>query len=480
MVDLRRPWPFALFVLVAHVLTRFLGVSAHEVLGHTASAFALGGSAYGLYVSPGSGFTYVYLPDTLATAGVIAMQSAGIVVEVVLGLLIWWRTRDHPSFAWRAFGLVAASVFIVYSLVYLAAGAFDFFPGDTWAILTVLQDPGLAYGFLVVGGAWTLLAGTFLSLDVVRLFQDMGPDLRRDSMMLILFWIVPAPLGFLPGFAASNLLEGSFLAYLVVFVLVMVAVAALLLYADALPKPALRPSRGVSWRPVVAAALPFLLIVPVWLGVFGVSADTAKGVVLETPPLEVESAWLGPLAVNLEVLVHRDFNVTLTWRFRGTFSPRSPLEAEIASSFQDRMNHELYNTLAATYVAHAMNESAWIVTESDVRPSETVWSEGQLYDAARVVVLVPSEHNRRVYVQGIEDATTVLTIHDPLKYRPVAGSEGWLDSLKVVWEYPLYVVRFATGGGTTPRMVVSANYVLWQSFNSLEAHDTYQVFFRSL
>lgn len=84
-MDLRRPGPFALFVLVAHVLCRFLGVAVHEVLGHTVVAFAEGGSAYGLYISPGSGFTYVFLPSTLPVAGVVAMQGAGIAVECLLG-----------------------------------------------------------------------------------------------------------------------------------------------------------------------------------------------------------------------------------------------------------------------------------------------------------------------------------------------------------------------------------------------------------
>ncbi len=476
-MDLRRPWPFALLVLVAHALSRFLGVATHEALGHTAVAFALGGSAYGLFVSPGSGFTYVYLPNTLPAAGVVAMQAAGIAVESLVGLLIWWRTRRSPSFAWRAFGLVAASVFVVYSLVYMAAGAFDFFPGDTWAIVTVVGTPLLAAGFLVAGGVWTLLVGTLLSLDVARLFQDGGPDLRRDSLMLILFWIVPAPLAFLPGFSAEGLLSGSFLAYMAVFVVVLVVVALVLLYVDLQPKAPLPPAKGVSWRPVAAAALPFLLILPVWLGVFGVSADEAKGVLLETPPLQAEQAWLGALAVNLEVRVAPDFNVTLVWRFRGTFAPSSPLEAQVAASFEGRMDRTLYNGLAVTYVGYAMNESSWIIVETDIRPNETVWSAGQEYRAARIVELAPSPYNRRTFLTALANGTTLLTVQDPFKSRAAGPTGGWLDSLRIVWASPLVPFAYPTSGGTGATRVTSSNYVAWQSYNRFQAPDTYGVLF---
>src|SRR3989449_5241984 len=197
-MDFRRPWPFTLFVLLAHILSRFLSVATHEFLGHSALAFLLGGSAYAVYVSPGSGITYVYLPEGTPGAGVVAVVAAGIGVETVVGVGIWWLARRSASVAWRAFGVVAATVFIVYSLVYMAAGAFEGFPGDTWAIASALQDPGLAYGFAAVGGLWTVLVGVLLSFDLLRILGGPGRGLQREALMLVLFWLVPAPPPFLP------------------------------------------------------------------------------------------------------------------------------------------------------------------------------------------------------------------------------------------------------------------------------------------
>ena len=480
-VDLRRPWPFALFVLVAHVTSRFIGVAVHEFLGHAAFAFLLGGSAYGVYASPGSGVTFVYLPQDTPAAAVVAMLGAGIGVEALAGVLLWWRTRRSPSFGWRAFGLVAGTVLIVYSFVYMAAGALDGFPGDTWAIVSTLQDPPLAAGFVAVGGLWSLLVGVLLSLDVVRLFGGPGRDLRREAYMLLLYWVVPAPLSFLPGFSAFGALEGSPALYVAAFSGVLCFVAGFLLYVDLrVPHPAPAPGPGVDWRPVVAAALPLLFFVPVWVVAFGVTQDTAHGVLLETPPVEVEPAWLGALAINLEVVVRYSnatgYDVGLIWRFHGTFEARSPLEARILDSFRDRMDHVFYNAVALSIVGDAMNESSWLVIESDIHPAEAVWSGGVEYAGARVVRLSPSPVNFRSFLTTDGGGTTVLTVHDPFKFEPTAPSEGWMDALTVSWDNSVLPVRFSGSGGTAAP-IVSANYVLWESFNRFQAQDTYQVGF---
>ena len=481
MLDLRRPWPFALFVVLAHVLSRFIGVTVHELLGHATAAVLLGGSAYGVYISPGSGITYVYLPEGVPVAGVVAMLGAGIAVESAFGVAIWWLTRRSESAAWRAFGLVAATVLIVYSLVYMATGAYDAFRGDTWAIVSTLQAPALAAGFAAVGGLWTLLAGVLISFDVIRLFGGPGRDLRHESLMLILFWLVPAPLAFLPGFSAFNALEESPLAYVGAFAAVVISVAALLLYVDFLPRARDPETRtALPWRSVAAVALPLLLFVPAWVGVFGVTQQGATGLLLETPPVQVEPAWLGDLGMNLEVFVHYDFNVTLFWRFHGTFVAGSPLEAQIAASFRNRMDRDFYNRLALTLVGDAVNESSWLVAESDIHPNETVWVLGQTYTGARVVRLDPSPFNRFSFLSRVGNDTT-LTLHDPFRYQPTVASAGWLDAVKVSWEMSpgrtLVPVRFAASGGTSAA-TVSAGYVLWENPNGPSAHTTYQVTLR--
>ena len=255
--------------------------------------------------------------------------------------------------------------------------------------MSTLQAPALAYGFVAVGLLWTFLVGVLLSFDVLRLFGGPGRNLRFEFVMLMLFWLVPAPFAFLPGFSGSNVLGPSPILYLVAFSGVLIAIAVLLLYADLISsREPPGEARGVSWRPIVAAALPLLFFVPVWVGVFGVTQDSAQGVLLETPPIEVESAWLGSLAINLEVRLHWDANasqyiVRLVWRFHGTFeAPNGTLQAQIVDSFRNRMDHPFYDTTALVLVGDAVNESSWIVIESDIHSAEKVWSGGREYPGA--------------------------------------------------------------------------------------------------
>ena len=84
--DVRQPAPFALAVLIGFVVARFVGVAAHEVLGHGLFALAFGGSFYGTYVSPGSGFAFVFLPPGGPEAFDAAVALAGILVELLFGV----------------------------------------------------------------------------------------------------------------------------------------------------------------------------------------------------------------------------------------------------------------------------------------------------------------------------------------------------------------------------------------------------------
>src|SRR3989442_13608645 len=120
----------------------------------------------------------------------VPVLGGGMGAEAGVGAALGLHTRRSAAFAIRAFGLVAATVFVVYAFVYMAAGAFDFFPGDTGAIVSVLQDPPLAYGFAAVRTLWTFLVSVPLSFDVVRLFGGASRGLQRRPHI---------PLPFLPG-----------------------------------------------------------------------------------------------------------------------------------------------------------------------------------------------------------------------------------------------------------------------------------------
>jgi len=171
--------------------------------------------------------------------------------------------------------------------------------------------------------------------------------------------------------------------------------------------------------------------------------------------------------------------VSVVWRFHGTFTPSSPLEKRIVSSFENRMDHDFYDRAALTIVGDAFNESGWIVNESDIHPSEFVWSAGVSYPnelnpaGVRVVRLAPSPLNGLSFLARSGRNLTV-TVHDPFKFEPTTPSEGWLDAFQVTWQGRLVLVGWAASGGTVAE-TISANFIRWRAYNRLEADETYQV-----
>ncbi|MEE9489486.1 MAG: hypothetical protein V3V91_03500, partial [Thermoplasmata archaeon] len=79
---------FVLLTILYFVVARFLAVLSHEVLGHGLSSELIGGQFYAVYVSPGFGFTAAHIPDATAPALQVLYLMAGIITEVVIGLVI--------------------------------------------------------------------------------------------------------------------------------------------------------------------------------------------------------------------------------------------------------------------------------------------------------------------------------------------------------------------------------------------------------
>src|SRR3990170_4789821 len=159
--DPRQPAPFALAVLVGFVVARFVGVAAHEVLGHGLFALALGGSFYGAYVSPGTGFAFVFLPLDAPGALDATVALAGILIEILFGvgvLLAYPRVR---------------------TFLYLALGALDATAGDAAHAAASLEAPHAVAAFVVVGLLWAIAAAYGISREVVRLTAPLWPTRRQ-------------------------------------------------------------------------------------------------------------------------------------------------------------------------------------------------------------------------------------------------------------------------------------------------------------
>ncbi len=434
--DPRRPATFALLVVLAFVVARFLGVAAHEVLGHGVFTLLSGGTFYGVYVSPVTGFALVFLPIGAHDALRVLVALAGILVDVALGAVLFAAYRTTHTFIARLFALVLLQVLLVYSFAYLGLDALGLTGGDSAQVLQFVNAPHLRASFVVVGLVWTIAVGALLTREAVRL---VAPSLgvRRQLAYALLFWLAPLPIAAVPNavvalFAPIALL--TFAALLLVIVLALFAAGLRLPRADVPPldRPAGR---------VVPLAVAFLLVVPAWAA-FGWTGETAEHLLFAEPPLAAERTWANPFAVNVLVTLTTDRVVTFEFRFKGVPELGSSLERKAFATFEDRADLALWSAHARFLAIVMTNGTLWNVTSSGIDSTRTAWFSGQDYANPRVVDLAlerPGDDRlflQRTQVTDLNGTRTFLnlTLFNPFGPRaPIPCKVCFLDEVVLAW-----------------------------------------------
>lgn len=453
-LDPRRPVPFAVLTIAAFLVGRWLGIGLHEVVGHGLVATLAGGSFYGVYVSPVTGFALVHLPLGTHDALRVLVVLAGILVEVIVGLLVFWAYPRARTFVGRLFVLATLEVLLVYSFAYLALGAFASTGGDPAQIATIVGAPHLGASFLVVGLLWSVAVGYAISVEVLRLVAP-ALSLRRQLAYIALFWIVPLPLAAIPNAVRAAFAPVS----LITYALLLLAIASVLLLAglrltkDAQPLPPLeRPSGRMA--PLAIAAL---LILPAWFA-FGLTSDSAERLLLTEPPLGAERELANPQAINARVILTPAEHVVIEFRMKGVPSARSPLERQAFATFEDRADFTFWTPQAKLFATVMMNVTMWNVSDQRIDSSGSVWFDGGERPNPRVITFdLARPEDERSFLNVTQNGTRTfltLTVLDPFRHLPVACPGCFLDELNLTWPAAgpngSYVLVSATAQGGNP------------------------------
>ena len=465
MRDPREPLAFALLILPCVVVVRFLAVAAHEVLGHGLFSMALGGSFYAVYLSPGQGSAYVYLAAPAYGAvdwASVAVNLAGIAVELLLGLAVLLLYPRVRGFVPRLFVLLLLSVLLVHTLLYMAVGALPVpgLRGDTANAVVLLKAPALAAGFVAAGALWAIAAMYAISRHLLALLGD-ALTRRPEQLYLLLFWILPLLLA-LPvaaGFGAGGSPVLTYLAAFLGLAALAYAVAARPAAHAFVRTPASR--YAADFRGLVPVAVALALILPAWLGAFGVTENRAHGVLLADPPPEEESRWWAGMAVDADVRIGENLTLTVAFRFRGLAQPRSPLEERIWGTFDHRADYATYSAEAVYRAGVMFDVSRWTVTPPPFIGG-SVWSGNRTYENARVIPLALADpaDKARIFTGG--NGLYNVTLEDPFK----AQGSGFLDELNVSWDQKVNLTLDVDPGGIIdnalygPRFVRLRNYVV--------------------
>lgn len=465
--DPRRPLPFVLLTLAAFLVARWLGIGLHEVAGHGLFAVLVGGSFYGVYVSPVTGFAMVHLPVGTAVAAEALVVLAGILVEILLGLFLFLLYPRVRTFVGRLFVLTLLEVLLVYAFAYLALGAFEGTGGDSARVVAVSGAPHLGWALFAVGIAWAIAAGYAISTEVLRLVAPTS-SLSRQLAYVVLFWIVPLPVAAIPNAVRALLAPVSLISY----VLVVLMIGACLVVAgwhlvrgpqDSAPMD--RPS-----GPVAPMAVAALLVLPAWFA-FGLSSDLAERALLGEPPLAAERDLASPAAINARVILTDAEDVVVEFRMKGVPNFRSPLERQAWATFEHRADFSFWTPSARLYATVMMSSTVWNATGAGIDTSGNVWfDEGERPNPRFVTLELARPEDERLFLNITQTANRTfltLTVREPFLHLPVECRGCFLDELNLTWPAAglagSYVLVKVTAEGGNPDELLGIGFARYRS-----------------
>jgi len=402
---------------------------------------------------------------------------AGLIVEWILGILILFLVYPRlRSFYHRLFTLLLLEVLLIHSFTYMALGSFLGQGGDSMRVIGLLpgMDVFWEIRFAITGIFFIVVFALVISKKALELLQEHFVLRSRRSALrlLLLFWLPHLAVGLLAGVLGMGLISDDLLNYLLLFTLIT---ALAFVLASFLASTRLRPSlsgTGIERRGVFATLVAFLLVISVWFLAFGATPSTAHGILLKDPPVEAEGSYTEYYAVNVNIIITQDFNVTMEVRLKAFGDINSPLEQAIWESFESRPDWDTYHLVSLFVAKKTLNTSSLSRVNNDslgvtVQGMGDVWQDGKM---------VTFEHmNANASLFGESDGNRTLFIYDPWKSETELNGQ-YLDALNISWEEPIQLVRRPEGGGLPP-VAEASTYVKWVFSSYEEAHIVYELWF---
>ena len=461
-------------IVMLYAISRLFAVGVHEFVGHGLFTELVGGEFYASYISPGNGYASIYLPSD-TSQGIVAMTYlAGITVEIVFGLLI--LIFIHPrmkTFTSGLFTLVMAEVLLVHSSLYLVLGAY-ITSGDSYLANRV---GGVPIDVLVILGL--IFACVFILIVSIKFLQFISEfeelkDNSQSTRALALFWLPPLsiilasvllPLGnSLPDEKAYSMIYG---------LLVMMFVFMAMVYI-----PRLSPRRfsldrreGMRFDKVVNTLIVFVLVIVLWLAVFGPSTEDAHGLMIKDPPIQSERFYRDYTVGNAIVDIDSNGTVEVSILLKGVMEDRSPLDEKLYQSFEQRPNWPDYTGGALNMLRMMFfisNDVADNIT-FDQRVEGYVWAGGQVYENARVSTTVFNYSNLGMGFD--ENGNLTILLVDPWM---TGNNPGYLDSVEFRWEGNLTLADYNTGH-ITPSYLNEKKSVIWRNPDLASAPSGYEI-----
>jgi len=330
-------------LMMLYVMALLASISVHELLGHGLFAALLGGDVYAFYLSPGSGFVSFWLPPAMTAAQVALVYMAGILVQLLIGTIVLFLVIPRiKNFMLGLFALMFCIGMTVHSSLYLFMGyIYDY--GDTRyaaSILRVQPDAFMVAGMIITG--FFIIALSVVALRFLGRFMDLENDRNRTGALAII-WLPALLLSGAISFILSLMLPHSEMAYpLINSAILMLFVATALFLVPIFTEPVKGIEHRISFRSVLSVVICFMVILAGWAGIFGMSQESARGVLLHDPPLQVENFYSDYSLGNANLHAYSNGTLKIDIVLRNMMDSPSPLDEKIYRTFDRRPDWDRY------------------------------------------------------------------------------------------------------------------------------------------
>jgi hypothetical protein len=477
-------------MMMLYVMALFLSISVHELMGHALAAALLGGDVYAVYLSPGSGFVSFWLPPTLSSAEVAFIYMAGILVQLIIGAAVLFLALPRiRNFILGLFTLMFCIGMTVHSSIYLFMGII-YDSGDTRyaaGILGMQPDAFMVAG-MILAGVFVLVISMAALRFIVR-FTDLDSE-RARTLALVIFWFPPLLLSGIISFGFSLFLPRSEMAYPLLnsgILLLLLGVA--LFLVPTFVEPAMESEHRISVGSIVSVATCFMLVMAGWAGVFGLSQESAHGVLLHDPPVQTENYYSDYTIGNAEIHMYSNGTMRIDVILRNMQESPSPLDERIYHTFDRRPDWDRYiarsrNAVVTMFdLPRGVGENLTFSTGfGTARANGTQDEAGRkctAYIAAagtRQFHISPGEQNPQPGM-GVVTGDYMMNFVDPWK-----SQSGYLDEVRISWDSGLEIlemlawndanlsIAYASGG-------VADHYAAWENTGAAASPSQYRAVF---
>jgi len=432
-------------IFAGYISLRYAVVLIHEILGHGATARLLGGSFFAVYATPLSGFASLYLPG-MDHGALAAVLLAGIAVTSLFGLAALVLARRAKGAAKIAL-LLFAEAALMTSALYLAYGGMrgDGDPYVAAAYLGLERDALAPLGIIMALVFSVLLSREFARVDV---FREKRPLLRIIGLWLpgLVFGIVSLSAFFANmGNRYAGLYGGTY---------VFAALGSAYVVSLGHPAEPIRIRLGTG-KQIIAVFVCLAVAGYAWGGVFGPTPEKANGVMLEEPPIEVESSYFDSYVGNALVRFYPNGSALFEVGFGPMNANGSMLDKKLHDTFATRPYLPDWASRGGKFVSGMLNLSAneTLLLNVSAELGGDVYALNQTYSNARVC-------RGWVHLNVSQNYTVSLT-------DPWIDSGGYVDRLTIEWAGNMTLLGFNQTGGSAP--VSSDNSLVWNSASAAQA-----------